>query len=247
MAANRPGQPPGNGARMPVTIEYFTDILCIWAWGGQVRLDQLRQDLGEDLQLRYRFIPLFAAARQRVHEQWDEQGGFKGFNCHLGEVARQWDHVTLSPAVWLKTSPPSSTGAHLMLKAVQLLEARGEISARPDPALAGRSCFEECTWRLREAFFHHGENVSERAVQENIAGQLGLPVATLRTLIDNGEAHAALHLDDEAKHHYRVPGSPTMVLNEGRQLLYGNVGYRIIEANVRELLHNPHHGEASWC
>jgi hypothetical protein len=31
------------------------------------------------------------------------------------------------------------------------------------------------------------------------------------------------------------------------QLLYGNVGYRIIEANVRELLHNPLHGEASWC
>jgi len=33
----------------------------------------------------------------------------------------------------------------------------------------------------------------------------------------------------------------------GHQLLYGNVGYRLIEANVRELLHNPEAGEASWC
>ncbi len=232
---------------MPVTIEYFTDILCIWAWGGQVRIDQLGKELGNDVQLRYRFIPLFAAAQQRVHDQWEQKGDYKGFNCHLVNAAKQWDHVTLHPDVWLQAEPASSTGAHLLLKAVQLLEERGEISTQPEPVFDGRSCFEECTWRLRDAFFHHGENISERAVLERVASGLGLPVAALRTLIDNGEAHAALHLDDEAKQRYQVPGSPTMVLNEGRQLLYGNVGYRIIEANVRELLHNPLHGEASWC
>jgi hypothetical protein len=36
------------------------------------------------------------------------------------------------------------------------------------------------------------------------------------------------------------------VLNEGRQHLNGNVGYRVIEANVRELLHKPA-DEMSWC
>ncbi len=45
-----------------------------------------------------------------------------------------------------------------------------------------------------------------------------------------------------------VQGSPTYVFNEGRQMLYGNVGYRIIEANVRELLSAPAAaGEPSWC
>ena len=43
-----------------------------------------------------------------------------------------------------------------------------------------------------------------------------------------------------------VKGSPTWVLNEGRQLLYGNVGYRILNANIEELLKNPGN-EASWC
>lgn len=125
---------------MTVTIEYFTDILCIWAWGGQVRIDQLGKELGNEVQLRYRFIPLFAAAQQRVHDQWDEKGGIKGFNCHLVNAAKQWDHVTLHPDVWLQAAPASSTGAHLMLKAVQLLEERGEISTQPDPAFTGRSC-----------------------------------------------------------------------------------------------------------
>ena len=39
--------------------------------------------------------------------------------------------------------------------------------------------------------------------------------------------------------------SPTYVFNNGRQRLTGNVGYRIIEANVKELLEQPHK-QQSW-
>ncbi len=232
---------------MPVTVEYFTDILCIWAWGNQIRIEQLRQELGDDIQLRYRFIPVFADARRHILGQWAEKGGFEGFNHHLKDVAQHWDHLTLHPDVWVRTVPASSTGVHLILKAMQLLEERGDISGQANPVYGGRSCFEEYVWRLREAFFHHGDNISERSVYEHIAYGLGLESRDLQEMISNGEAFAALHRDDAVKQRYKVHGSPTMVLNEGRQLLYGNVGYRIIEVNVRELLHNPIQGEASWC
>ncbi len=76
---------------------------------------------------------------------------------------------------------------------------------------------------------------------------MGIPVVPVHEMLDNGAAHAALQLDTDARDHYRVPGSPTLVFNDGRQRLYGNVGYRIIEANIRELLHNGASGEASWC
>jgi hypothetical protein len=36
-------------------------------------------------------------------------------------------------------------------------------------------------------------------------------------------------------------------LNDGRQKLYGNVGFRIIEANIQELLRAPVGDQASWC
>ena len=36
-------------------------------------------------------------------------------------------------------------------------------------------------------------------------------------------------------------------MNEGRQRLFGNVGYRVLEANVNELLRNDAAGVASWC
>lgn len=44
-----------------------------------------------------------------------------------------------------------------------------------------------------------------------------------------------------------LDGSPTFVLNDGRQKLFGNVAFRIIEANIREMLQAPNETQASWC
>ncbi len=67
----------------------------------------------------------------------------------------------------------------------------------------------------------------------------------MRERIDDGSAYAALTDDYQERERLGVSGSPTFVLNEGRQRLYGNVGYRVIEANVQELLHDARAGEAS--
>ena len=45
----------------------------------------------------------------------------------------------------------------------------------------------------------------------------------------------------------RIEGSPSFVLDEGRQKLYGNVEFRLLEANIQELLRAPRSDEASWC
>ena len=65
-------------------------------------------------------------------------------------------------------------------------------------------------------------------------------------MIDSGAAHAALDCDFQLKEKHGVIGSPSLVLNEGRQIIYGNVGYRVIEANIQELL-NQSENQASWC
>lgn len=228
-----------------VTIEHFSDVLCIWAYGGQVRLDELRRQFSGQVAVTYRFIPLFGDTRQRIGEGWRERGGYSGFGDHIREVATAWDHVSLHPEVWRRDAPASSVPAHLFLKAIQLMERHGEVS--PAPAHEGRSLFEQATWNLRRRFFSDAQDIGQRSVQDSVADELGLPVERIRTLCDCGDAHAALHADMELRDHYQIPGSPTFVLNGGRQRLFGNVGYRILEANVRELLHNPQSGEASWC
>ena len=65
--------------------------------------------------------------------------------------------------------------------------------------------------------------------------------------IESSEAVAALASDYDLSRKNSVAVSPTLIMNEGRQQLFGNVGYRLIEANVQELLRRPALDEASWC
>ncbi len=233
--------------QLAIKIEYFSDVLCIWAYGAQIRMDELKQTFGNDIEIEYRFVPIFGAGKQHVQSVWKDQGGLNGFNEHLKKVATNWDHIGISDTLWIDVSPESSTSAHLYLKAIQLLSDKGEIEKVSLEIFNGRNRFEEAVWLFRDAFFREGKDIARCSVQDDVAERLELPLTLIHELIDSGQAHASLHADDQARQQYKVPGSPTLVLNEGRQLLYGNVGYRILDANVRELLHNPDQGEASWC
>ncbi len=79
-----------------------------------------------------------------------------------------------------------------------------------------------------------------------IAAELELPAMAMKEQFDSGRTLAAASRDAELQIEHRIDGSPTYLLNQGRQKLYGNVGYNIIEANVEEVLRRPAEA-ASWC
>lgn len=230
----------------PATIDYFSDVLCVWAYAAQIKLDELRRQFGDRIRVRYRFLPLFGDVPGHLEENWGEQGGAEAYARNVQQVAARFDHIDIHPDVWTLNRPPSSASCHLFLKAIQLLQASGEISAAPEARFDGRNLFEEAVWRCRLGFFCELQDIAGRGRQETIADSIGLPVAGIRKHIDSGAAFAALCADFAAKEKYLVEGSPTFMLQDGRQKLYGNVGYRLIEANVEELLADR--GErASWC
>jgi predicted DsbA family dithiol-disulfide isomerase len=76
---------------------------------------------------------------------------------------------------------------------------------------------------------------------------LGADVGVTEERIRSGAAFAALAADYQEADKLRIEGSPSLVLNQGRQKLYGNVGFRLIEANVQGLLRTPAGDDASWC
>lgn len=230
----------------PVRISYFTDVLCIWAYVSQIRVDEIRSELGDRVAVESHFITLFGDTERRIGEGWSERGGFSGYADHVRDVCDGFSHVELHPDVWRSCRPSTSASGHLFLKAVQLLETRGIIRDDPVPEHANRSPFEETAWRVRSAFFRDARDVGRMPELMKIAGEMELPLDDLKQLLDSGEAFAALCRDHAMKDTHRIEGSPTYLLNEGRQKLYGNVGYRIVEANVLELLERPE-GRASWC
>jgi predicted DsbA family dithiol-disulfide isomerase len=223
----------------PIRISYFSDVLCVWAYIAQIRLDELETNFQTKISIDYHFVPIFGNAREKLENRWRDRAGLQGYRDHIRDVAKKFEHVTVHPDIWTEVVPASSTSCHLFLHAIQLLEVKGII---PE----SETMFEKAIWAFREAFFSKLANVADRQVQFAIAQDLGLPVAAIQEQIDSGAAYAQLSKDFELVKEHTVTVSPTLIFNEGRQRLNGNVGYRVIEANIRELLHTPP-GEQSWC
>jgi len=231
--------------KKPVNLIYVTDVLCVWAYIAQIRLDELKQKYGDKVQVEQRFISVFGDTVDRIGKGWQERGGYEGFSDHVIEVSQKFPHVNINPEVWRSCRPQTSMTSHLFIKSVQLLRDRNEISDGVNPR-TGQSIVEDLIWRVRCAFFQDALNIDKMSVLMGLAEEMNLPVAKLEASINDGSSMAALAADMEMKEAFKLEGSPSFILNEGRQKLFGNVGYRIIEANVAELL--EHGGEqASWC
>jgi predicted DsbA family dithiol-disulfide isomerase len=222
-----------------IKIQHFSDVLCVWAYVSQIRVDELKQEFGDQIEMEYHFVQVFGHANQKIQTQWAERGGAAAYGKHVKEVVGRFGHVPLHEDIWVRNTPRSSLPGHLFLSALKLIEP-GEVDAE------GNTAFERAAWALREAFFRDLVDISQRRELLQIAEKLELPVSEIETILDNGAAHALLSEDIAMARDLSVRASPTMLFNEGRQVLTGNVGYRVIEANVRELLRVPA-DQSSWC
>ena len=84
-------------------------------------------------------------------------------------------------------------------------------------------------------------------MQRDIADRIGVDFDEVRRKIETGEAIADLAADYEMGQSLHVQGSPTYILNDGRQILFGNISYGILEANVSELLSERSNETGSVC
>lgn len=221
-----------------ITVDHFSDQLCVWAYCAQVRVDELRRHFGEQVAIRYRFVPVFGHTEKKIGQGWAARGGWSAYAAHVRGIVARFPHVTIHADAWERVRPASSAAPHLFLQTLALLEGR----AAPPGGLQERAA-----WALRLAFFAEARDIASSTVQMEIAEQLGVPRAAIERALADGSAMAALFEDVEAAQAQKIEGSPTLVFDGGRQKLYGNVGYRVIEANVHELLHAPSADAASWC
>jgi len=230
-----------------VQISYFSDVLCIWAYLAQIKVDEVRARFGDRVEVEQRFITVFGNTAEKIGDGWKDRGGYQGYARHVAGVAGSFPHVELHPEVWKRCVPASSMGCHLMLKAVQQLCDDGALPTIRRERSGERPIVEELAWRLRIAFFADGRDIGEQGVRREISAELELPCDAIEAEIANGRAFAALWSDGELQKSHLLQGSPTWLLNWGRQKLYGNVGYRVIEANVKEVLGQGASDQASWC
>lgn len=227
-------------------ITYFSDVLCIWAHVAQPRVDALIEEFGDTIEVEERFVSVFPDMRYKRETYWGNHGGMEAYNADLQRLAEGHPHVAIHPDTWTKARPATSAHVHHYLKAVQILD-----TDRDHPALPGKAYRDLPSTRLirrfRYGFFNEGLDVGDPETQRRIAAEEGIDVDAVERVFRNGEAMARLEVDHGIAEKLKLRGSPSYLMNDGRQILYGNVGYRLIRANVQELFRHPEPNEASWA
>jgi len=226
-----------------VEVTYFSDILCIWAYVSQARIDAVKEKFADSVRIEHRFCSVFGDTAQKIGSGWNSKGGYDGFNAHLLQVGQRFPHIELHPEIWLTTRPVSSASAHLFLKAIQQCDREKGVPASP----AASTVFGDVARAFRLAFFRDCRDISRWEIQCEVAEALGADIGAIERCIHSGAAFARLAADYQDADKMKIEGSPSFILSEGRQKLYGNVGFRLIEANIQELLRAPSGEEASWC
>lgn len=216
----------------PLIIDYYTDVLCVWAWIAQRRIDELQLQFGDQITLKHHYMDIFGDVPSKMATQWQSRGGYEGFAEHVRHSAENFDDAPVHPDIWKSVRPQSSANAHLLLKAVEVHY--------------GTEAGETMALSVRKAFFLGLADVGNLDVLYQLAEKQGLDCQRLSNEIRTGAAMAALMQDYQKARQQGIKGSPSYVMDGGRQVLYGNVGYRVLQANIEELLKNPQ-DEASWC
>lgn len=221
-----------------VKIVHFSDVLCVWAYVGQANLDRLIAEHGDRIDVEVRFCSVFPDTNTKLQAAWRDRGGFEGYAEHVRGVADQFSQGPVHQDVWSKVRPRSSASPHMLLKAIELIEDATPTTERPS-ILAAKE--------LRNAFFVEARDIANWNVQRTICERIGMDFDVVLKKVETGEALAALAADYQLSQSLAVQGSPTYLMNDGRQKLYGNIDFGILSANVVGLLSDEANGAASPC
>jgi len=216
----------------PLIVEYYSDVLCVWAWIAQRRIDELNHTFGDKIEFKHHYVDIFGDVPTKMDTSWKSKGGYEGFAKHVQHSAASFDDAIINEKIWTSIRPTTSANAHLYLKAIE--KTYGEKMAQ------------DMSLYIRQHFFRDGFDISNLQVLDALANQHELSLQDIHTNINDGSAMALLMSDYQQAKALSIKGSPSYVIDGGRQTLYGNVGYRVLHANIEEILKHPEN-EASWC
>lgn len=202
----------------PIKIEYFTDVLCVWAWVSQQRIERLEKLFGEQISFQFRYLDVFGDTQQKMQNQWAERGHYQGFAEHVKNSASCEPNAIINPKIWQEIQPTTSTTAHLILKAIELAYHADKSS--------------EMALVFRKAFYIDALDISQLSILMQLVSEHGLETTLVQKFVENGQAIAALMTDYQYAKQQSLKGSPTFIIDNSRQVLFGNVSDKVLQANI---------------
>ena len=106
----------------PLRIEYFSDIMCVWAYAGQIRLDELSHQFGARIHVEYRFMNIYGDVPRRIQEHCGGEAEPQlAYARKMRAVAARFEHTNMHDDAFAKVVPKTANQAHMVLAAVRLL------------------------------------------------------------------------------------------------------------------------------
>lgn len=201
----------------PIVVDYYSDVLCIWAWLAQSKLSTLNQQLVGNIHINHHYMNLFANIHEKINKQWQDRNAFQGYAKHVKDIAQQ-HNVFIHPDIWSTQQPTTSSNAHLIIKAIECAYGQERSVVLAD--------------HFRQAFFEKAMDISNLEVLFDLAFEQGLQRQKIQEFINSGQAIAKLMSDHQKQQQLALQGSPSYVIDNARQILYGNVSVELIKANV---------------
>ena len=212
---------------MPLDVEYWTDPLCIWAFVGHAKLERVLDAFGDKVAIRYRTIPVFDDIAERFDTGVWSANGREGRRASNRRIAREHLGLEITGDIWLNRELTSSWMPGMAVRAVALLEGRGQIPT---------GCVPRFQWAVQRAFFEEDRNMTHRGELLAVAEACAIDVDAIVAELDSGRALAALLREDAEAQALKLRGSPSYVFDGGRSVVYGNFDYAVLEATVRALV-----------
>ena len=54
----------------PIIVSHFSDVLCIWAYIAQARVEQLKSTFQDKIDIQYHFITIFGDVERKLATNW---------------------------------------------------------------------------------------------------------------------------------------------------------------------------------
>ena len=205
----------------------FTDPVCTWCWGAEPVLRKLQVGYGDQVRMR----PVMGGLVEDIRAFYDSANAIGGDpERSNAQIAAHWLEASERHGMPVRTEGFRLFTAEVVSTYPQNIAVKA--AELTDPSLAARYLR-----RLREASAAEARETGRREVLIELAGEVGLDLATFIGHLTDGSAEQAFRADLELTRQFGVSGFPTFRLSYGERalLLRGYQGFAAMQAVIETL------------
>jgi putative protein-disulfide isomerase len=201
-----------------IDITYYTDPLCCWSWAFEPHWQQLKEELEDQLTIRYCMTGLL--------ESWsayNDTVNSVSKPIQMGPVWMQASHISGVPidaTIWVNDPPASSYLACVAVKCA---------------FLQSHDIGEKYLYALRAAVMQQKINVARQSNLMTIAGEIkDISIDKFETNLKSGKGMELFSMDLQEARYRNISRSPSLIINSnGKAIVL--TGYRRYEDIIKSI------------